>query len=39
MKAILFKTVKTGKEDYFYQMVKFLREPSKTIWFGDKEYL
>jgi hypothetical protein len=38
MKAISYKTVKMDKENYFCRMEKFLREISKKIWFGEKEY-
>jgi hypothetical protein len=39
MKAILFKTVRMDKENYFCRMMRFLKEVSKKIWFGDREYL
>jgi len=38
MKAILYKIAKMDKENYFYPMEKFLREISRKIWYGEKEY-
>jgi hypothetical protein len=39
MKVISYKTLKTDKESYSYPMMRFLREISRKIWFGEKGYL
>ncbi len=37
-RVISSKIVRMDKESYFYPTVKFLREISRKIWFGEKEY-